>query len=154
MLSFNQRRSNFVRKADSVTFSTLCADVDELTDMAEASTSQRKRGRACTLWSEAATTVEAEADKRMDSERASSGHHMEAAASGVHRVRWIDGSAGGASAVSVDVVMVPVHTSGQDVQCFAGGEQERTVAGRVEAANSSGNARTFGDGEEHFLLTA
>ncbi len=98
--------------------------------------------------------MEAEADKWTDSEWASSRHHLEAAASGVHWVRWIDSSAGGASAVSVDVVTVPVRTSGQDVRCFAGGEQEQTVAGRVEAVNSSGNARTFGDGEEHFLLTA
>ncbi len=75
-LSFNQRRSNFVREADSFTrwtlgFSTLCVDAGDLTDVAEASMSQRKRERACVSWSEAMTTVEAEADEQMNSERAS-----------------------------------------------------------------------------------
>ncbi len=72
--------------------------------------------------------------------------HLEAAALAACQVPRIDGPAGGESAVSVDVVTVPVRMSGQHVRCFVGGEQERTVAGRVEAANSSGNARTFGGG--------
>ncbi len=83
-------------------------------------------------------TVEAEADEQMDRERASSRHYLEAAG----------------SAVSVDVIMVPVRTSGHDVRCFAGGEQEWTVrAKRRKWQNSSGNARTFGAEEEHFFLT-
>ncbi len=138
-LSFNQRRS-FVREADIATpdSSTLCVDAADLTDVAEALMSQRKRRRARAVsWSEAATTVEAEADEQTDSEWASSGHYLEAAV----------------SAVSVDVTMVPVRTSGHDVRCFAGGEQEWTVRAQGRTWRiSSGNARTFGTEEEHFFL--